>query len=73
MDDIKCPKGEMVWVRYCLQDGTTKFLLTSKKQNRDFYFLYEVVDGKLVKLGRSRTPPELEQKIDIHNKLKPAK
>ena len=73
MKDINCPKGEMVWVRYCLRDGTTKFLLTSKKQNRDYYYLYEVVEGKLVKLGRARTPPELEKKFDIHNKIKPTK
>ena len=73
MSEPKCPRGEMVWVRYCLKDGTMKFMLTSKKQNRDFYFLYEVIDDKLVKLGRSKSPPELERKFEVHKKLKPAK
>lgn len=70
MEDIKCPKGEMVWVRYCSQDGTVNFLLTSKTSNRSYYYLYEVNDGELKKLGRARTPPELEKKFDIDNKTK---
>ena len=70
MDKIQCPKGEMIWVRYCLPGGETKFLLTSKVTNRDFYYLYEVIDGKLSKLGRARNPAELERKFDIKNKVK---
>ena len=70
MSDIKCPKGEMVWVRYCSSSGDTRFVLTSKTMNRDFYYLYEVIDGKLNKLGRGRNPSELEGKFDVKNKTK---
>jgi hypothetical protein len=70
MNDIKCPKGEMIWVRYCSSKGATRFLLTSKITSRDFYYLYEVVDGKLKKLGRGKNPLELEEKFDVDNKIK---
>lgn len=70
MNDIKCPKGEMIWVRYCSSKGATGFLLTSKITSRDFYYLYEVVDGKLKKLGRGKNPLELEEKFDVDNKIK---
>jgi hypothetical protein len=70
MDDIKCPKGEMVWVRFCSGNGATKFMLTSKITSRDFYYLYEVVDGKLRKLGRGKNPLELEEKFGVDNKVK---
>ena len=70
MSDIKCPKGEVVWVRYCSGGGDTRFVLTSKTMNRDFYYLYEVIDGKLNKLGRGRNPFELESKFDVENKTK---
>lgn len=35
------------------------FILTSK-ESREFYFLYELVDGEFKKLGKARTPKELE-------------
>ena len=70
MDDIKCPKGEVIWVRFCSGNGATRFLITSKISSRDFYYLYEVVDGKLKKLGRGKNPLELEEKYDINNKIK---
>lgn len=45
-------------------------MLTSKITSRDFYYLYEVVDGKLKKLGRGKNPLELEEKFDVDNKVK---
>lgn len=60
---IKYPKGETVWVSYRTSKGETTHILTSKPA-RDFYFLYEVLpDGKLNKLGKAKTPTELERKF----------
>ena len=71
MSDVKIispPKGEVAWVSYNV-DGVVKYMLTSKENVRDFYFLYEVVDGVLKKLGKARTPLELESKFNIHEIL----
>ena len=63
--EIKYPKGETVWVSYQKSDGTPIFILTSKPA-RDFYFLYEVLDdGSVKKLGKARSPTELEEKFDV--------
>jgi hypothetical protein len=64
---IKYPKGETVWVSYRTSKGETTHILTSKPA-RDFYFLYEVLpDGKLNKLGKAKTPTELEKKYGLSN------
>jgi|GEM_PF-1992588 len=61
---IFCPRGEQIWLRYYNHDGELLFMLTSKVSNRDYYYLYEVKEGSLEKLGRARTPIELEDKFD---------
>ena len=62
------PKGETLWVSY--YDGKTlKYIITSKAA-RDYYFLYEHTDDKFVKLGRSKSPTALEEKIEFLNKSK---
>ena len=67
--EIKYPKGETVWVSYQKSDGTPVFILTSKPA-RDFYFLYEVLDdGSLKKLGKARSPTELEEKFDVKSRM----
>lgn len=66
----RIPTGEQVWVVYCRPNGETAFILTSK-QSRDFYFLYEArPDGSLVKLGKARSPTELEDKFDVPSKIR---
>ena len=60
MKESNVPKGEMAWMGYYDTTHNLKFLVTSKSNSRDFYFLYEVVDGALKKLGKSRSPKELE-------------
>lgn len=68
--EIKYPKGEVVWVSYRKSDGVTMFILTSKPA-RDFYFLYEVLaDGSLKKLGRARSPTELEDKFGLKSRMR---
>ena len=62
---IKYPKGETVWVTYHRPDGFPTFFVTSKPA-RDYYYLYEVSpEGIVKKLGKARTPVELEEKYQI--------
>lgn len=65
----KYPKGEKVWTSYYTPSGDLRFILTAKPQ-RDAYYLYELVDNEFKKLGRSKSPLELEDKFDVHTKLK---
>ncbi len=45
------------------------FIITSKESSRDYYFLYELVDGSFKKLGRARSPKELEEKYDVDKRI----
>jgi len=66
---IQHPKGEVVWVSYRNSKAQTVFLLTSKP-SQDFYFLYEVLEsGELKRLGKSRSPPELEEKFCVRSRM----
>lgn len=69
MEQIKYPKGEKVWVGYYDTQKNLRFIMTSKENNRDFYFLYELVDGQFKKLGKARSPKELEVKFSVDKKL----
>lgn len=62
---LKYPKGERGWVSYYDPAGGLLFILTSKENDRSWYFLYKIEDGKMKKLGRARTPPELEEKYGV--------
>ena len=65
---MRFPKGEIVWVGYHMADGTLRFFLTSKP-SRDYYYLYEVTDdGSYKKLGKSKSPPDLEEKYNVLEK-----
>lgn len=64
------PKGEKVWVSYRTENGELRFILTSKQQSRDVYFLYEVDGNSFKKLGKSKSPLELEEKFNVHDKLR---
>lgn len=63
------PKGERVWVNYYSGGHELMFIMTSKEA-RDFYFLYELVDGKFKKLGKARSPNELEEKFEVDKRLR---
>ena len=67
---IKYPKGETVWVSYYDREGAMRFFTTSKPL-RDWYFLYEVKeDLTYVKLGKARSPTELEEKFKVNEKIR---
>ncbi len=70
MREPSIPKGEMAWLGYYTTAHDLRFLITSKINSRDFYFLYEVVGGALKKLGKSRSPKELETKFEVWKKVK---
>lgn len=65
---MKYPKGEIVWVSYYNMKGELRFIMTSK-QARDFYFLYEVIDGEFKKLGKGNNPTKLEEKFNLKENL----
>lgn len=69
MSTLKYPKGERVWVSYYDTSHELRFILTSKESSREYFFLYELVDGVFKKLGRARSPKELEAKFDVYKKL----
>lgn len=66
----KYPKGEHIWVGYYNTSNELKFIVTSKETSRDYYFLYELVGATFRKLGRSKSPRELEEKFEVDKKLR---
>ena len=65
---MKYPKGERVWTGYYNRAGELLFIVTSK-ESRDWYFLYEVVNGEFKKLGRAKTPTELENRYGVTDRM----
>lgn len=68
MAELIYPKGERVWVGYYNRNHELLFIMTSKEA-RDYYFLYEVVDGKFKKLGRAKSPKELEERFEVGKRM----
>ena len=63
MTDLKVQKNERVWVQYFNINNEILGIVTSNK-NREMYFLYKVVDGRLTKSRyKNRDPTELEKYI----------
>ena len=65
----KYPASETVWVRYANSKGETICIITSK-ETRDWYYLYDLVDGKFVKRGKAKEPPELVEKFNVYERMK---
>ncbi len=64
MQKYNYPKGEIVWVTYLNYDNQLRFIMTSKP-TRDLYYLYEEDNGVFKKLGKAKSPLELEQKFQV--------
>lgn len=63
MADFQVQKNEKVWVQYFGINNELLGIVTSNK-NRDVYFLYKVINGKLTKSRyKSHNPTELENYI----------
>lgn len=58
-------RGETVWTGYYNRKRELLFVVTSKPA-RDYYYLYGVENGELKKLGRAKTPTELETKYHVN-------
>lgn len=54
------PKTERIWVKCITEKGETYYI--TSKDTRDYYFLYKMENDKAVKLGKAKSPLELEQK-----------
>lgn len=65
IEHIECPKGEQIWVSYFDTEKKLRFIVTSKENNRDYYFLYEFAGARLSKIGKARSPKELEEKFKV--------
>lgn len=65
---MKLPKNEELCTTYFGVDGKELFVMT-----RDLfgitYFLYEVIDDKIKKLGKAPSPIELEKKYSVNEKI----
>lgn len=66
--ELTYPKGERIWVGYYSRDHELLFIMTSK-ESRDYYFLYELIDGKFKKLGRAKSPKELEERFEVDKRV----
>ena len=66
---LKYPKGEEVYVCYYNSRCELLFILTAKENSRDWYYMYELSDGQFKKLGKARTPAELEERYKITEKI----
>lgn len=62
------PKGETLWVVYVNNTGTVSYIITSKKDSRDFYFAYLISNGKIERIGRAKSPLDLEEKFILKDK-----
>lgn len=61
MNDMKIPKGEVLWTRY--GDGERITHIITSKADRTMYFLYAVgADKSLKRVGKAKFPVELEEK-----------
>ena len=69
MPGMKIPKGEHAWMGYYNKEDELLFLLTSRENDRSWFFLYENLDGELKKLGKAHTPTELEEKYKVTEKM----
>ena len=66
--DVKYPKGEDRCVTCYGPDGKPLFLITAKPSIGCFY-IYEFTTSGLVRLGKGKSPIELEEKFDVRKRM----
>lgn len=66
--EVKYPKGEEVCVTCYDKNGNKLFLITEKPL-MELYFIYEFTGDGLVKLGKGKSPIELEKKFDVRKRM----
>lgn len=58
------PKTERIWVQRTTGDGSV-YYITSKENDRSYYFLYKMDGDKAVKLGKAKSPLDMESKYIV--------
>lgn len=53
------PNNEIVWLHRIEKNGD-QYYITSKER-RDFYYIYKIEGNKAIKLGKSKSPADLEE------------
>lgn len=64
------PRGEHAWVGFYNRSGALFGIVTSKNDSREWFYYYEVCDGKFVKIGKSKNPLDFYDKYNINDRLK---
>lgn len=61
--NTKCPiPNHITWVTY-ICDGVPKYIITSKKTDRNYYYLYTLDGDEYVKIARAKSPNDLNKNI----------
>ena len=55
------PKTERIWARIYGKGRKNCHVITSKEDSRSMYYLYDCSGSEIRKLGRGKSPAELEQ------------
>lgn len=58
------PKTEKIWVKQITTDGNI-YYITSKESDRSMYYLYKLEGDKAVKLAKSKSPLNFDEKLKI--------
>lgn len=53
------PKTERIWLKETKENGDV-YYITSKANDRSYYFLYKMQEGKAVKLKRGNSPDSFD-------------
>lgn len=57
----KCPiANHKTWVSYIVGEEV-KYIITTKENNRDFYYLYKNEGDKYAKVAKAKSPLDLEK------------
>lgn len=64
----RIPYGETICVTYSNQSGKDMFLLTTKR-NTDLFYLYEITENGIQKLGKDQSPFVLESKFKVNERI----
>lgn len=69
MGKLPYPKNEIIWEGIYYQTGELRYIVTSNR-DRSRYYLYELKDGKFVRLGGGPSPKKLKDKFIDWNALR---
>ena len=59
----KLPAGSYkIWVSY-MKDGKAQYVIATKANSREYYYLYKVDGDGYIKVAKAKSPLELEKHI----------